>query len=105
MKTKSKKKLWIVLLIVLVVLCGLLAAGYLTVNKAFSVITDYQRGIKYPLAYPELTPDVAIVDPELAFSMPPVPHSPTEVMIQHRFRADRSVVVFFITNPSARGAL
>lgn len=40
MKTKSKKKLWIVLLIVLVVLCGLLAAGYLAVNKAFSVITD-----------------------------------------------------------------
>lgn len=37
---------------------------------AFSVITDYQKGIKYPLADYNITPDVAILDPELAFGMP-----------------------------------
>jgi alcohol dehydrogenase class IV len=37
---------------------------------AFSVITDYAKGIKYPLADFNITPDVAIVDPELAETMP-----------------------------------
>lgn len=36
----------------------------------FSVITDDETGIKYPLADYELTPDVAINDPELMLSMP-----------------------------------
>ena len=38
---------------------------------AFSVITDYEKGIKYPLADFNITPDVAIVDPALAETMPP----------------------------------
>ncbi|MCD8374652.1 MAG: iron-containing alcohol dehydrogenase, partial [Oscillospiraceae bacterium] len=38
---------------------------------AFSIITDYEKGIKYPIADFEITPDVAIVDPELALTMPP----------------------------------
>ena len=38
---------------------------------AFSVITDKQNGnIKYPLTDYELTPDVAIVDPQFVMSMP-----------------------------------
>lgn len=38
---------------------------------AFSVITDKQNGnIKYPLADYELTPDVAIIDPQFARTMP-----------------------------------
>ncbi|HOD93752.1 MAG TPA: iron-containing alcohol dehydrogenase [Clostridia bacterium] len=37
---------------------------------AFSVITDYQKGIKYPLADFNITPDVAIVDPQIAETMP-----------------------------------
>ncbi len=37
---------------------------------AFSVITDYQSGVKYPLADCNITPDVAIVDPALACAMP-----------------------------------
>ena len=37
---------------------------------AFAVITDYQKGIKYPLADFNITPDVAIVDPALAETMP-----------------------------------
>ena len=36
----------------------------------FSVITDEETGIKYPLADYELTPDMAIVDAELMMSMP-----------------------------------
>ncbi|MBU3218482.1 iron-containing alcohol dehydrogenase, partial [Clostridium estertheticum] len=37
---------------------------------AFSVITDYKAKIKYPLADFNLTPDVAIIDPSLAQTMP-----------------------------------
>ena len=36
----------------------------------FSVITDDATGLKYPLADYELTPDVAINDPELMLTMP-----------------------------------
>jgi alcohol dehydrogenase class IV len=46
-------------------------SGTATEVTAFSVITDYQKGIKYPLADFNITPDVAIVDPELAETMPP----------------------------------
>ncbi len=37
---------------------------------AFAVITDKEKGIKYPLADYELTPDIAILDPELTWSVP-----------------------------------
>ena len=37
---------------------------------AFSVITDYSTDIKYPLADFNITPDIAIVDPDLAETMP-----------------------------------
>ena len=46
-------------------------SGTATEVTAFSVITDYDKGIKYPLADFEITPDVAIVDPDLAETMPP----------------------------------
>ena len=45
-------------------------SGTATEVTAFSVITDYDKGIKYPLADFEITPDVAIVDPALAETMP-----------------------------------
>ena len=45
-------------------------SGTATEVTAFSVITDYKKGIKYPLADFNITPDVAIVDPELAETMP-----------------------------------
>jgi alcohol dehydrogenase class IV len=45
-------------------------SGTATEVTAFSVITDYDTGIKYPLADFEITPDVAIVDPDLAETMP-----------------------------------
>ncbi len=46
-------------------------SGTATEVTAFSVITDYKKKIKYPLADFNLTPDIAIVDPELAQTMPP----------------------------------
>ncbi len=46
-------------------------SGTATEVTAFSVITDYEKGIKYPLADFNITPDVAIVDPQLAETMPP----------------------------------
>lgn len=45
-------------------------SGTATEVTAFSVITDYSKGIKYPLADFEITPDVAIVDPALVTSLP-----------------------------------
>ena len=44
-------------------------SGTATEVTAFSVITDYAKGIKY-LADFNITPDVAIVDPALAATMP-----------------------------------
>ncbi|NLD17356.1 MAG: iron-containing alcohol dehydrogenase, partial [Tissierellia bacterium] len=45
-------------------------SGTATEVTAFSVITDYAKGIKYPLADFEITPDVAILDPAIVASMP-----------------------------------
>ncbi|MBC5628361.1 iron-containing alcohol dehydrogenase [Clostridium sp. NSJ-6] len=45
-------------------------SGTATEVTAFSVITDYKAKIKYPLADFNITPDIAIVDPDLAQTMP-----------------------------------
>ena len=45
-------------------------SGTATEVTAFSIITDYAKGIKFPIADFEITPDVAIVDPELTYTMP-----------------------------------
>ncbi len=37
---------------------------------AFSVITDTEKKIKYPIVSPEIIPDIAIVDPEIPSTMP-----------------------------------
>ena len=46
-------------------------SGTGTEVTAFAVITDYEKGIKYPMADFEITPDVAIVDPALVAGLPP----------------------------------
>ena len=46
-------------------------SGTATEVTAFSVITDYKKKVKYPLADFNITPDIAIVDPALAQTMPP----------------------------------
>lgn len=45
-------------------------SGTATEVTAFAVITDYAKGIKYPMADFNITPDIAIVDPALAETMP-----------------------------------
>ncbi len=45
-------------------------SGTGTEVTSFSVITDNKTGIKYPIADFNITPDIAIVDPDLAQSMP-----------------------------------
>ena len=45
-------------------------SGTATEVTAFSIITDYSKGIKYPIADFEITPDVAIVDPALVEGLP-----------------------------------
>ena len=45
-------------------------SGTATEVTAFSVITNYTEKIKYPLADFNITPDIAIVDPVLAQTMP-----------------------------------
>ncbi|GAB6139194.1 iron-containing alcohol dehydrogenase [Halanaerobaculum tunisiense] len=37
---------------------------------AFSIITDTEEKIKYPVVSPEIIPDIAIVDPEIPATMP-----------------------------------
>lgn len=46
------------------------ASGTATEVTAFSVITDYEKGIKYPIADFNITPDIAILDPALVETMP-----------------------------------
>ena len=41
---------------------------------AFSVITDYSSGIKYPLADLKLPPDIAVLDTDIPLTMPPKPY-------------------------------
>ena len=50
--------------------CIATSAGTGSEVTPFSVITDDETGVKYPLADYELTPDMAIVDPALMLSMP-----------------------------------
>ena len=45
-------------------------SGTATEVTAFSVITNYQTGVKYPLADFNITPDIAIVDPDLVSGLP-----------------------------------
>ncbi len=45
-------------------------SGTATEVTAFSIITDYEQGIKFPIADFEITPDIAILDSEIAETMP-----------------------------------
>ena len=73
---------------------------------AFAVITDYEKGIKYPLADFEITPDVAIVDPDLAEPMPQklVAHTGMDAMT-HAIEAYVSTANCDFTDPLALYAI
>ena len=81
-------------------------SGTATEVTAFSVITDYEKGIKYPLADFEITPDVAIVDPELAETMPKklVAHTGMDAMT-HAIEAYVSTANCDYTDPLALHAM
>ena len=81
-------------------------SGTATEVTAFSVITDYQQGIKYPLADFEITPDVAIVDPTLAETMPKklVAHTGMDAMT-HAIEAYVSTANCDYTDPLAIHAI
>lgn len=77
-------------------------SGTATEVTAFSIITDYQKGIKYPIADFEITPDVAIVDPDLAETMPQklVAHTGMDAMT-HAIEAYVSTAHCDYTDPLA----
>ena len=81
-------------------------SGTATEVTAFSVITDYHTGIKYPLADFNITPDVAIVDPELAETMPKklVAHTGMDAMT-HAIEAYVSTLHCNYTDPLALHAI
>ncbi len=81
-------------------------SGTATEVTAFSVITDYDKGIKYPLADFEITPDIAIVDSELAETMPKklVAHTGMDAMT-HAIEAYVSTANNDFTDPLALHAI
>ena len=81
-------------------------SGTATEVTAFSVITDYHKGIKYPLADFNITPDVAIVDPALAETMPKKLTAHTGMdAFTHATEAYVSTMHCDYTNPLALHAL
>ena len=81
-------------------------SGTATEVTAFSIITDYAKGIKYPIADFEITPDVAIVDPDLAETMPKklVAHTGMDAMT-HAIEAYVSTANCDFTDPLALHAI
>ena len=81
-------------------------SGTATEVTAFSVITDYSKGIKYPLADFNITPDVAVVDPTLAETMPAklVAHTGMDALT-HAIEAYVSTLHSVFTDPLALKAI
>ena len=81
-------------------------SGTATEVTAFSIITDYAKGIKYPIADFQITPDVAIVDPDLAEPMPQklVAHTGMDA-ITHAVEAYVSTAHTDYTDPLALHAI
>lgn len=81
-------------------------SGTATEVTAFSVITDNEKGIKYPLADFEITPDVAIVDPDLVRSLPPKQVAFTGMdAITHAIEAYVGTIATPFTDPLAMKAI
>ena len=81
-------------------------SGTATEVTAFSIITDYQKGVKYPIADFQITPDVAIVDPELTYGMPVklVAHTGMDALT-HAVEAYVSTVASMYTDGDALHAI
>lgn len=81
-------------------------SGTATEVTAFSVITDYKTGVKYPLADYNITPDIAVLDPEIAETMPPMLTSHTGMdALTHAIEAYVSTLNSPFTDPLALKAI
>ncbi|MCD7895343.1 MAG: iron-containing alcohol dehydrogenase [Planctomycetaceae bacterium] len=81
-------------------------SGTGTEVTAFSIITDTRNNVKYPLADFNITPDIAILDPELAEAMPKdlTAHTGMDALT-HAIEAYVSVVASPFTDPLALRAI
>lgn len=74
--------------------------------SSFTVITDTEKGMKYPLADYELTPDVAIIDPDFVLSVPPSVTADTGLdVLTHALEAYVSVLASDYTDGLAMKAI
>ena len=73
---------------------------------AFSVITDTDNHIKYPIVSGEIVPDVAIIDPEIPSKMPPHITANTGMdVLAHSVEAYVSKAATSFTDPLAKEAI
>ena len=73
---------------------------------SFAVISDKSKNMKYPLADYELTPNVAIIDPDFVMSVPKVPTADTGLdVLTHAIAAYVSILASDYTDALALKAI